>query len=123
MTNAYQFSDTMTWTLSKHTLKFGADIRYNDVDNQAAFNSKGSFTFDNLQAYMNNIASRVQQALQTSSWVATQWQSYFFAQDDFRVTPALTLNLGLAVRDLGCRRWGSSARRIRRALARWCRDR
>ncbi len=95
VTNAYQFSDTMTWTLSKHTLKFGADIRYNDVDNQAAFNSKGNFTFDNLQAYMNNIASRVQQALQTSSWAATQWQSYFFAQDDFRVTPGLTLNLGL----------------------------
>ena len=95
MTNAYQFSDTMTWTLSKHTLKFGADIRYNELDNEAAFNSKGTFNFDNLQAYMNNIAARVQQALQTASFTATQWQSYFFAQDDFRVTPALTLNLGL----------------------------
>ena len=95
ISNAYQFSDTMTWTLTKHTLKFGADIRYNDVDNLAAFNSKGSFNFDNLQAYMNNIASRVQQALQTASWIATQWQSYFFAQDDFRVTPALTSTSGL----------------------------
>jgi phosphohistidine swiveling domain-containing protein len=95
VTDSYQFSDTMTWTLSKHTMKFGADVRYNRVDNQAAFNSKGNFTFDNLQAYMNNIASRVQQALQTSSWFATQWQTYFFAQDDFRVTPELTLNLGL----------------------------
>jgi hypothetical protein len=44
---------------------------------------------------MNNVASRVQQALQTSSWFASQWQSFFFAQDDFRITPELTLNLGL----------------------------
>ena len=95
VSNAYQFSDTMTWTLSKHTLKFGADIRYNDVDNVSGFNSKGTFNFDNLQAYMNNVAARVQQALQKADWTATQWQSSFFAQDDFRVTPALTLNLGL----------------------------
>jgi len=95
VSNAYQFSDTMTWTLSKHTLKLGADIRYNDVDNVSGFNSKGTFNFDNLQAYINNVAARVQQALQKADWVATQWQSSFFAQDDFRVTPALTLNLGL----------------------------
>ena len=95
VTNAYQFSDTLTWSAGKHSLKFGADIRYNDVDNRAAFNSKGTFTFNNLQDYMNNNAFRVQQALQTSSWVATQWQSFFFVQDDFRITSDLTLNLGL----------------------------
>ncbi len=96
LTNAYQFSDTMTWNVAtKHSLKFGADIRYNHVDNRAAFNSKGTFTFNNLQDYMNNNAFRVQQALQTSSWKAKQWQSYFFVQDDYRITPQLTVNLGL----------------------------
>ena len=95
MTNAYQFSNTLTWTKGRHTLKFGTDIRYNKVYNQSDFNSKGNFTFNSLQDYMNNTAFQLQQALQTASWDATQWQNFFFVQDDFRVTPDLTLNLGL----------------------------
>jgi hypothetical protein len=95
ISNAYQFSNTLTWTRSRHTMKFGADLRYNMLDNQAAFNSKGSFGFNNLQAYMNNDAATVTQALQTASFDARQWQTFFFVQDDFRMTPELTLNLGL----------------------------
>lgn len=95
LTNSYQFSDTVTRTLTRHTLKFGADIRYNDVDNNAAFDSKGTFTFNSLQDFVNNRAFRFAQALQTSSWSTTQWQTFWFAQDDFRITPDLTVNLGL----------------------------
>ena len=95
VSNAYQFSDTMTWNASKHSLKFGADIRYNHMDNRSDFNSKGTFTFNNLQDFMNNRAFRVQQALQTASWIAKQWQSFFFAQDEYRITSALTVDLGL----------------------------
>ncbi len=95
VSNAYQFSDTFTWTKDRHTLKFGADIRYNKLNNTAAFDSKGTFTFSNLQDYMNNVASVFQQALQTASFVAKQWQTFFFVGDDFRVTPELTLNLGV----------------------------
>jgi Carboxypeptidase regulatory-like domain/TonB-dependent Receptor Plug Domain/TonB dependent receptor len=95
LSNGYQFSDSFTWTKSRHTLKFGADIRYSVLDNVAAFDSKGTFTFDNLQNYMNNFATVFQQALQTASWTAKQWQNFLFVQDDFRLTPELTLNLGL----------------------------
>ena len=56
VTDSYQFNNTATWTKGKHTLKFGADIRYNKADNEAAFDSKGTFTFNNLQDFMNNSA-------------------------------------------------------------------
>jgi hypothetical protein len=95
VTDSFQFSNSLTWTKNRHTLKFGADIRYNKVDNESAFNSKGTFTFNNLQDYMNNSAFQLQQALQTASWYTKDWQASFYAQDDFRVTPDLTLNIGL----------------------------
>jgi outer membrane receptor protein involved in Fe transport len=95
VTTAYQLSNTTTWNAGKHSMKFGADIRLNDVFNKAAFNSKGAFVFNNLQDYLNNNAFSVTTALQTANFNVDQWQNYFFVQDDFRVTSDLTLNLGL----------------------------
>ena len=95
VTDSFQLSNTTTWTKGRHTLKFGADIRYNKVLNSADFNSKGSFVFSSLQDYMNNTAFSLTQALQTASFDARQWQNAFFVQDNFRVTPDLTLNLGI----------------------------
>ena len=95
VTNAYQFSDTVTWSLERHTMKFGGDVRYNDVNNEAAFDSKGTFNFNSLQDYMNNMAFSFAQAQQTSSFKAKQWQTFWFVQDDFRLKPNFTINMGL----------------------------
>jgi outer membrane receptor protein involved in Fe transport len=119
VTNAYQFSDVMTWTVStKHSLKLGADIRLNDVHNEAAFDSKGTFTFNNFEDYLNNNAFTVAQALQTASFDVNQWQHYLFAQDDFRVTSDLTLNLGIRyeISDVPLGMFGSTDPQVRAAL-------
>jgi hypothetical protein len=93
--DSFQFADTLTNQMGRHGLKLGADIRYIKLDNIAAFDSKGTFTFDSFQSYMNNFASSYVQALQTASFDAKQWQTFLFAQDDFKVTPDLTVNMGL----------------------------
>jgi hypothetical protein len=97
VSRAYQFSDTLTWTIARHTIKAGADLRYNNVDNVSAFDAKGTFTFNSLQDYVNNTAFELRQALQIASWHATQGQTFLFAQDDFRLTPDLTITMGLRV--------------------------
>jgi hypothetical protein len=93
--NSYQFSDTLSYLAGNHSLKFGTDIRHIRLNNLAAFDTKGTFVFNNLQDYLNNNAFSFQQALQTASFFAVQTQQYYFVQDDWRVRPNLTLNLGL----------------------------
>jgi len=92
---SYALTDSLSVLKGRHAFKVGFDIRRQTLDNIAAFDSKGTFTFDNLQDYMNNTASTFRQALQTASYFSTEWQQFYFAQDDFHVTPELTLNLGL----------------------------
>ncbi len=93
--NSFQFTNSTSLLRGRHSFKFGADVRYNKLDNQAAFDSKGTFGFGSLENYMNNLATTYTQALQTSSFLAKQWQWFFYAQDDFRINPDLTVNIGL----------------------------
>lgn len=93
--NSYQLQDTMSWLVGKHSLKFGLDYRHIRLFNNAAFDSKGTFSFNNLSDYINNIAASYQQALQTASFDARQNQQFYFIQDDYRITSTLTLSLGL----------------------------
>ena len=93
--NSFQFQDILTVQKGRHAIKFGADIRRIRLFNLAAFDSKGTFSFNNLQDFLNNQASFFQQALQTATFDARQTQQFYFVQDDFHITPSLTLNLGL----------------------------
>lgn len=91
----FQYSDTVTYTVGNHTLRFGADIRRNLLDNFSGFDFKGTFAFNNLQDYLNNNAATFTQAFSAADFETAQWQQFYFVQDDWRVASNLTLNLGL----------------------------
>ena len=101
----YQFTDNLSWTKGRHSLKFGADIRllqYQDVLNFTGSDDFGSFTF-NQGTFSGNAFADLLLGLPTMNTVATTGPNLdqrshhygLYAQDEFRVSSKLTINVGL----------------------------
>lgn len=95
ISNIYQGQDVATLTTGRHGLKFGFDVRNNRLFSRSGFDSKGTWTFNNLQDFMNNRAFSLLQAVNEASFDARQWTHFYFFQDDLKATKNLTFNLGL----------------------------
>lgn len=103
-----QVLDTLAWFKGKHSFKFGAEFRAGANDEIRDRGSAGNFTITPLITSLpgvtgtgNSIASLLlgevnAASIQVSEKIRSR-SSYvgIFAQDDFRVTSRLTLNIGL----------------------------
>jgi hypothetical protein len=100
----YEGSDVLSIQKGAHTFKFGSDINYVPFIDSTAFNVRGTFTFATDQVFNPNnsatIAALKDPILFTASIPAVTtsvptWELGFFAMDDWRVQPGLTLAVGL----------------------------
>ena len=114
-----QWFDMLTWTTGKHTLKFGGDISHvKDTADNLRFYA-GAYSYNNINDYIIDhlnwktplgatfpcatstrvagkcYTSNYQQAFGGTAFTFTENLWNFFLQDDYRVTPRLTLNMGL----------------------------
>lgn len=91
----YEFSDSLTKLLGKHTLKFGVDINYNHDSDYFLYGPKGEYVFGSLaDVATGNYQLYLQSFGQTTAEIHSPTYS-LFAQDQFHVSPKLTLNYGL----------------------------
>jgi hypothetical protein len=99
-TNFYSMRDVFSWTKGRHALKFGGEISLNKDIQQTLLNNYGVFTFNNgttrnaLSDFLLGIPSAVSQDAPVTGYT-NSWYMASFIQDDFRIHPRLTLNIGL----------------------------
>lgn len=95
----YQIVDNVTYSVGKHTLKFGIEGRHYLYPQFFLPRSNGDYQYDTLATFINDgVPEQVGNTLRnagTGSFNGLQSATFAFAQDDFKVTPRLTLNIGL----------------------------
>jgi hypothetical protein len=91
----FSYIDNLMVTRGRHNLKFGVEIRRIRLNNSGNTLTTSSLTYATNQNFINNTADSATY-LQGEGVVGNRRTFYMgYAQDEFRVRPDLTLNLGL----------------------------
>jgi hypothetical protein len=115
----YQLQDTVTYTLSNHTFRIGADLNLQRASQAVPFNSRGTITFTNTEGDPDDPTVPVYSALENFVngftggsgsinrafgspvlFPNTFFQNYFI-NDEWKVSKSLTVNLGLRYENYG----------------------
>jgi len=99
--HVWQAASDLTWIAGRHSLKFGVDVRREAMNIAFINRPNGDLTFSG--GITGNAAADFLLGLPAQARATTQqvtqdgygWLVAGYVQDDFRVTPNLTVNLGL----------------------------
>lgn len=91
----FSYIDNLTLTRGRHTLKFGVDVRRIRLNNSGNTLTTSSISYASAQDFVNNTADSATY-LQGEGVVGNRRTFYQgYAQDEFKIRPNLTLNIGL----------------------------
>ena len=97
--------DNVSYIQGKHSWKFGGEVRHESTQEGTFSGSRGTFTFANAAGGLTGLQEFLEGALSTSTLPSelvgtpdvkvTDWGFALYAQDDWRIMPRFTLNLGV----------------------------
>jgi hypothetical protein len=97
----WQFSDSVSYLRGNHSFKFGGEVLVNQSTNNVTSNTKGPVRFGDSNGnpvVQNFFTGTLDRARFTSGDFLRHLQNQgyaLFVQDDWRVTPRLTVNIGV----------------------------
>ena len=94
--NSYQIVDQATYTFGHHSLKFGVDWRNIISPQSFVQRQRGDYQYPNLDLFLRDVQpSFGERTVGASPYYGNQHLFYAFAQDDWKIRPRFTVNLGL----------------------------
>jgi hypothetical protein len=95
--NNYQWGDDLTWVRGAHAFKFGVNIERIQDNEITSSNSRGDYTFVDVPGFLLNQPIRFDAPPPGADAYRGLRETMFgaYAQDDYKVTQRITLNLGL----------------------------
>jgi len=97
----WQYGDNMSYTAGKHEIQFGGQLYYqrhaffNGQEQEGQFNFTTKYSGDAFSDFLLGYPASVFRAYPLSLYGNTAYQWVGFVQDTWRVSPKLTLNVGL----------------------------
>ena len=104
--NTFVLGDDLSWTRGTHQLRFGGEGSYYELNRYNNFATRGSVSFGNatgLVGFQNFLLGRVtttQGRAGFSTFYFRALDHSYYAQDDWKITQRLTLNLGFRLEGL-----------------------
>jgi len=95
--NSYQAYDDVTWVKGKHSIQMGFSFERLQNNQLGTANPNGQYTFSSLTNFLTNKPSTFNAPISSAISPKDLRQSVYgiYINDDYRILPNLTLNLGL----------------------------